>query len=101
MYAGIKPLEEQHRLADVRLLAPVIPRSKVVAIGRNYAAHAAEMDNEVPTEPLMFLKPNTSVIGPATRSSTRGSRSASTSRASSRWSSAASAATYPPSRRPT
>ena len=64
MYAGVKPLDEQHRLADVRLLAPVIPRSKVVAIGRNYAAHAAEMDNEVPPEPLMFLKPNTSVIGP-------------------------------------
>ena len=36
----------------------------MVAIGRNYAAHAAEMDNEVPPEPLMFLKPNTSVIGP-------------------------------------
>jgi 2-keto-4-pentenoate hydratase/2-oxohepta-3-ene-1,7-dioic acid hydratase in catechol pathway len=64
MYAGVKPLEEQHRLADVRLLAPVIPRSKVVAIGKNYAAHAAEMDSQVPAEPLMFLKPNTSVIGP-------------------------------------
>jgi 2-keto-4-pentenoate hydratase/2-oxohepta-3-ene-1,7-dioic acid hydratase in catechol pathway len=64
MYSGIKPLDEQHRLADVRLLAPVIPRSKVVAIGKNYAAHAAEMDSEVPKEPLMFLKPNTSVIGP-------------------------------------
>ena len=48
MYAGVKPLEEQHRLADVRLLAPVIPRSKVVAIGSNYAAHAAEMGDEVP-----------------------------------------------------
>jgi 2-keto-4-pentenoate hydratase/2-oxohepta-3-ene-1,7-dioic acid hydratase in catechol pathway len=64
MYAGIKPLEEQHRLADVRLLAPVIPRSKVVAIGRNYAAHAAELGNDAPAEPLMFLKPNTSVVGP-------------------------------------
>ncbi len=64
MYAGVRPLDEQHRLADVRLLAPVIPRSKVVAIGRNYAAHAAEMASEVPPEPLMFLKPNTSVIGP-------------------------------------
>ena len=64
MYAGVKPLEEQHRLADVRLLAPVIPRSKVVAIGRNYAAHAAELGNDVPAEPLMFLKPNTAVIGP-------------------------------------
>ena len=51
-------------LADVRLVAPVIPRSKVVAIGRNYAAHAAEFNNDVPAEPMMFLKPNTSVIGP-------------------------------------
>jgi 2-keto-4-pentenoate hydratase/2-oxohepta-3-ene-1,7-dioic acid hydratase in catechol pathway len=49
---------------DVRLLAPVLPRSKVVAIGRNYAAHAAEMSSDVPEEPLMFLKPNTSVSGP-------------------------------------
>ena len=48
----------------MRLLAPVIPRSKVVAIGKNYAAHAAEMGGEAPAEPLMFLKPNTSVIGP-------------------------------------
>jgi 2-keto-4-pentenoate hydratase/2-oxohepta-3-ene-1,7-dioic acid hydratase in catechol pathway len=64
LYVGIKLLEEQHRLADVRMLAPVLPRSKVVGIGRNYAAHAAELGNEVPEEPLMFLKPNTSVIGP-------------------------------------
>jgi 2-keto-4-pentenoate hydratase/2-oxohepta-3-ene-1,7-dioic acid hydratase in catechol pathway len=64
LYVGIKLLEEQHRLADVRLLAPVLPRSKVVGIGRNYAAHAAEMGNDVPAEPLMFLKPNTSVVGP-------------------------------------
>ena len=48
LYVGLKLLEEQHRLADVRLLAPVLPRSKVVGIGRNYAAHAAEMGNEVP-----------------------------------------------------
>jgi 2-keto-4-pentenoate hydratase/2-oxohepta-3-ene-1,7-dioic acid hydratase in catechol pathway len=64
LYVGIKVLEEQHRLSDVRLLAPIIPRSKVVGIGRNYAAHAAEMGNDVPTEPLMFLKPNTTVVGP-------------------------------------
>jgi 2-keto-4-pentenoate hydratase/2-oxohepta-3-ene-1,7-dioic acid hydratase in catechol pathway len=51
------------RLADVRLLAPVEP-SKIVCIGRNYAAHAAEMGNEVPKEPLMFLKPPSSLIGP-------------------------------------
>ena len=64
MYVGIKPTQTEHRAAGLKLLAPVIPRSKVVAIGRNYAAHAAEMDNDVPEEPLMFLKPNTSVIGP-------------------------------------
>jgi 2-keto-4-pentenoate hydratase/2-oxohepta-3-ene-1,7-dioic acid hydratase in catechol pathway len=64
LYVGIHPTEEQHRLADVRLLAPVLPRSKVVGIGRNYAGHAAELGNDLPTEPLMFLKPNTAVVGP-------------------------------------
>ncbi|HEX4790999.1 MAG TPA: fumarylacetoacetate hydrolase family protein [Actinospica sp.] len=50
-------------LADVRLLAPVLP-SKVVAVGRNYEDHAEELGNEVPAVPLTFLKPSTSVIGP-------------------------------------
>ena len=49
---------------DVRLLAPVIPRSKIVGVGRNYADHVKEMGNEVPTTPLLFFKPNTAVIGP-------------------------------------
>jgi len=64
LYVGIKLLEQEYKLADVRLLAPVLPRSKVVGIGRNYAAHAAELGNDIPDEPLMFLKPNTSVVGP-------------------------------------
>jgi 2-keto-4-pentenoate hydratase/2-oxohepta-3-ene-1,7-dioic acid hydratase in catechol pathway len=64
LYVGLQPTDEQVRLADARLLSPVLPRSKVVGIGKNYAAHAAEMDSEVPDEPLMFLKPNTSVVGP-------------------------------------
>lgn len=51
------------RLGDVRLLAPVEP-SKIVCVGRNYAAHAAELGNEVPKEPLIFLKPSTSLVGP-------------------------------------
>ncbi|MDR1833352.1 MAG: fumarylacetoacetate hydrolase family protein [Propionibacteriaceae bacterium] len=55
---------ERLLLADVRLLAPVLPRSKVVGIGKNYADHAAEMGTGIPAEPLVFLKPNTSVIGP-------------------------------------
>jgi len=49
---------------EVRLLAPVIPRSKIVGIGRNYADHAAELGNDVPERPLMFLIPNTAVVGP-------------------------------------
>jgi 2-keto-4-pentenoate hydratase/2-oxohepta-3-ene-1,7-dioic acid hydratase in catechol pathway len=64
LYVGVTLTDEEHRLADVRLLAPVLPRSKVVGIGRNYADHAAEMGNDLPTEPLMFIKPNTSVVGP-------------------------------------
>jgi 2-keto-4-pentenoate hydratase/2-oxohepta-3-ene-1,7-dioic acid hydratase in catechol pathway len=64
LYVGIHLGSKEHPLEDVRLLAPVLPRSKVVGIGKNYAAHAAEMGGEVPPEPLMFLKPNTSVVGP-------------------------------------
>ncbi len=50
-------------VADVRLLSPMLP-SKVVCVGRNYADHAAELGNDVPKEPLLFLKPSTSIIGP-------------------------------------
>ena len=55
---------ERLALDAVRLLAPVIPRSKVIGVGRNYAEHAAEMGGEVPSTPLTFFKPNTAVIGP-------------------------------------
>jgi 2-keto-4-pentenoate hydratase/2-oxohepta-3-ene-1,7-dioic acid hydratase in catechol pathway len=64
LYSALTPTGEKVPLEDVRLLAPVIPRSKVVGIGKNYADHAAEMGGEVPESPLVFLKPNTSVIGP-------------------------------------
>jgi 2-keto-4-pentenoate hydratase/2-oxohepta-3-ene-1,7-dioic acid hydratase in catechol pathway len=51
-------------LADVRLLAPILP-SKVVCIGKNYAEHVAEMGGgDAPAAPLIFMKPSTSVIGP-------------------------------------
>jgi 2-keto-4-pentenoate hydratase/2-oxohepta-3-ene-1,7-dioic acid hydratase in catechol pathway len=63
-FSGIQLTGTRHKLEDVRLLAPIIPRSKVVGIGRNYAEHIKEMGNETPAAPLMFLKPNTSVIGP-------------------------------------
>jgi 2-keto-4-pentenoate hydratase/2-oxohepta-3-ene-1,7-dioic acid hydratase in catechol pathway len=64
LYRSAQFTGEKLQLADVRLLAPVIPRSKVVCVGRNYAAHAAELGNDVPEQPMIFLKPNTSVIGP-------------------------------------
>lgn len=66
IYTPVQPTGERLRLDQdgVRLLAPVIPRSKIIGVGRNYADHAAEHGHEVPAQPLLFLKPNTSVIGP-------------------------------------
>lgn len=64
MFSGFDTTDERVPLADAKLLAPVIPRSKVVAVGKNYVDHVAEFGGEVPEEPLLFLKPNTSVIGP-------------------------------------
>jgi 2-keto-4-pentenoate hydratase/2-oxohepta-3-ene-1,7-dioic acid hydratase in catechol pathway len=61
-----KPLTDAFapvRLDEARLLAPVVPR-KSVCIGRNYRDHAAELGNDVPKEPLLFLKPPSAVIGP-------------------------------------
>jgi 2-keto-4-pentenoate hydratase/2-oxohepta-3-ene-1,7-dioic acid hydratase in catechol pathway len=65
LYAGVSFTGARHPIDTVRLLAPVIPRSKVVAVGRNYAEHAKEMGNDIPAEPLLFFKPNTAVIGPS------------------------------------
>ncbi|SDH13110.1 fumarylacetoacetate hydrolase family protein [Microbacterium pygmaeum] len=64
MFAGFDTTGERIPLGEVVLLAPVIPRSKVIAVGRNYRAHAEELGNQVPAEPMLFFKPNTSVIGP-------------------------------------
>ena len=64
IYQGIVKTAARIELTKVRLLAPVIPRSKVVAVGKNYADHAAEMGSAVPDEPIIFLKANTTIIGP-------------------------------------
>ncbi|MFV0461846.1 MAG: fumarylacetoacetate hydrolase family protein [Nostocoides sp.] len=64
LYTKIELTGAVHEVDAVRLLAPVIPRSKVIGIGRNYIDHAAEMGGEPPVEPLMFLVPNTAVVGP-------------------------------------
>jgi len=59
---AIRLTGSRYPLADVRLLAPVLP-SKVVAIGKNYADHAREMGGEPPDDPVIFLKPSTAVVG--------------------------------------
>lgn len=64
LYSGYELTGRKIPVDDTRLLTPVIPRSKVVCVGRNYTDHAQEMGGDVPAEPLVFIKPNTSVIGP-------------------------------------
>ncbi|MGH3170726.1 MAG: fumarylacetoacetate hydrolase family protein [Trebonia sp.] len=64
--AGVRLTGQRYPLAEVRLLAPVLP-SKVLAVGKNYAGHAREMGGEAPEEPILFLKPSTSVTGPGDR----------------------------------
>ena len=64
LFAGFETTGERVPLGEVALLAPVIPRSKIVCVGKNYRDHAAEMGGEAPAAPLLFLKPNTAVIGP-------------------------------------
>jgi 2-keto-4-pentenoate hydratase/2-oxohepta-3-ene-1,7-dioic acid hydratase in catechol pathway len=62
-FAGIKFTGEEVPLSSLKLLAPVQP-SKIVCIGMNYAAHAAEINQDVPDEPLMFFKPVSAIVGP-------------------------------------
>ena len=62
-FGELEPAGVALDLDDVKILSPVLP-SKVVCVGKNYADHAKEMDSQVPEEPVIFLKPNTSVIGP-------------------------------------
>lgn len=62
-FSQIQFTGERFPLAEVRLVAPMLP-SKIIAIGRNYADHAQEMGGEPPEEPLIFMKPSTSVAGP-------------------------------------
>ncbi|MCB2226538.1 MAG: fumarylacetoacetate hydrolase family protein [Desulfarculaceae bacterium] len=62
-FSNGKPGKQTAPLSQVRLLAPCRP-SKVVAVGLNYKAHAAEVKKALPQEPMIFLKPSTSVIGP-------------------------------------
>lgn len=60
---GYETSGERVAIKEVKLLSPTLP-SKIVCIGMNYQAHAMEIGQDVPDEPLMFFKPNTAVIGP-------------------------------------
>lgn len=62
-YGELRPEGRLVRALDARFVAPVLP-SKIIAVGRNYADHAAELGNEVPVSPMISLKPSTAVIGP-------------------------------------
>jgi 2-keto-4-pentenoate hydratase/2-oxohepta-3-ene-1,7-dioic acid hydratase in catechol pathway len=63
IFAGHHILDVNHRLSELKVLAPCAP-SKIVAVGLNYRTHAAEVRMELPQEPILFLKPSTAVIGP-------------------------------------
>jgi 2-keto-4-pentenoate hydratase/2-oxohepta-3-ene-1,7-dioic acid hydratase in catechol pathway len=62
-FNGYELRGEHIPLADARILVPVAP-TKIVCVGRNYVEHAAELGNKMPDEPLLFLKPPSSLIGP-------------------------------------
>ncbi|MFQ6122612.1 MAG: fumarylacetoacetate hydrolase family protein [Dehalococcoidales bacterium] len=62
-YRQLKGYNRYYKLSDLKLLPPCTP-SKIVALGLNYHSHAEEIKMPIPAEPLIFLKPSTSVIGP-------------------------------------
>ena len=62
-FVAWEPTETVVEWEHARLLSPVLP-TKVIAVGKNYADHVAEMGGDVPESPVLFLKPPTSVIGP-------------------------------------
>ena len=63
IFAEFKVTEKKYSVHDVSLLAPCLP-SKIVAVGLNYIDHAKELGMKIPDEPILFMKPNTSLIGP-------------------------------------
>ncbi len=64
MFSGFDTTGERIPVDSVKLLAPVIPRSKVICVGMNYSEHREELQHAGPETPLLFLKPNTSIVGP-------------------------------------
>jgi len=63
IFGDFETTNEVYNLSEVKLLSPCTP-SKIVCVGLNYRDHAEEMHDELPTEPIIFIKPSTAVIGP-------------------------------------
>lgn len=63
LFTEFTPGRALRPVAEMPLMAPIQP-GKIIAIGRNYAAHAAEHGADVPEEPMLFLKPSSALIGP-------------------------------------
>ncbi len=63
IFSDYRVTEERYKLSDIKILAPCKP-SKIVAVGINYRDHATEMKHDLPEEPVIFIKPATTVIGP-------------------------------------
>lgn len=63
IFSDFRRMEAENELSQVKLIAPVSP-SKIICVGRNFAAHAREHDAEVPEVPMLFLKPPSAIIGP-------------------------------------
>lgn len=57
-------IAESHELPDGATLLPPVMPGKIVCVGRNYADHAKELGNDLPSEPLLFLKPPSAVLAP-------------------------------------
>jgi len=62
-FRQIRPDADHYKLNNIKILSPVLP-SKIVALGLNYLSHAQEFKSDIPSVPLIFIKPSTSVIGP-------------------------------------
>lgn len=61
-FESISVTSSKHKVSDIKFLAPCIP-SKIIAVGLNYKDHAREMNKDLPSEPMLFMKPSTTVIG--------------------------------------
>lgn len=63
IFENFEITNEEYNLSEVKLLSPCTP-SKIVCVGLNYRDHAQEMNDKLPNEPIIFIKPSTAVIGP-------------------------------------